>query len=774
VAATGADPIVLNDWTARQLQAAVGDRLRLEYYLWHEEGRLETASTELVVAAIVPIAGLAADRALVPEYPGITTALHLSDWDPPFPLDLSRVRPVDEEYWDRHRATPKAFVPIAVGQRLWGHRLGRFTSIRIADGAAVAAEYEAALRARLDPVALGLAVDAVRERALASAVGATDFGAYFTYFSFFLVVSALLLAALFFRLGLEQRAAELGLMRAIGFGPARLRRLFLSEAAILSAAGGVLGVALAAAWAGALMAALRTWWIGAVGTSALTLHLAPVPLALGAAVAMACAVGAAAWTLRDLARASPRQLLAGNVRGRTRARTGWAIAASLFAAALLLGVASAAGVVPLVPGFFGGAVLLLGALLAAARAWLGRNPGSLEASPGLAGILWLGVRGAGDRPGRSTLCIALIGFATFLVVAVGIFRRDTEGGEGRATGSGGYALIAESLVPIAHDPATREGRAELGLGADWPVRRVSRFHLREGDDASCLNLYAPRNPRIVAPEERFVADGGFRFRASLARTDAERANPWLLLRDDDPEAAVPVIADAASMQYVLHRGLGDEMAIERPGAPPLRLRFVAALEDSVFQSELIMGERAFRRLFPREDGYRVFLLDVPRPEEGGVVAALESALLDEGFDATTTRDRLAAYHRVENTYLSTFQALGALGLVLGTVGLATVLLRNALERRREIALLRALGYRPAHVSGMLLAENATLLGLGVAAGIVAALVAVVPAVMQRGGGLPVRAIAGVAAAVLASGLITSLLAAGVVRRSPLLAALRSE
>ena len=534
------------------------------------------------------------------------------------------------------------------------------------------------------------------------------------------------------------------------------------------------GLGGAALWAGALMTALRTWWIGAVGTRTLSLHVDAGPLALGAAIAVSCALAGAAWTLRDLARASPRALLSGGVPIQAGGRTGWGLAAAGLAAAVALGAASAAGAVALVPGFFGGAILLLGAALLATRAWLGRPPGSPATSPGVSGILRLGVRGAGYRPGRSTLCVALIGFATFLVVAVGTFRRDAEQDEGRATGSGGYALIAEALIPIPHDPATRDGRAELGLAADWPVRRVSRFHLREGDDASCLNLYVPENPRIVAPEDRFLADGGFRFRGALAQTDAEKANPWLLLREDDPAAPVPVIADAASMEYVLHRGLGDEMVLERPGAAPIRMRFVAALEDSVFQSELIMGERAFRRLFPGQEGYRVLLLDVPRPAEAGVVAGLESSLAGHGVDAVAVRDRLAAYHRVENTYLSTFQALGALGLLLGTVGLATVLLRNALERRHEIALLRALGFRPAHVSGMLVAENATLLGLGVGAGLASALVAVVPAVLHRGGALPAGAIAGVAAAVLLTGLVTSFLAAVLVRRSPLLAALRSE
>ena len=77
-------------------------------------------------------------------------------------------------------------------------------------------------------------------------------------------------------------------------------------------------------------------------------------------------------------------------------------------------------------------------------------------------------------------------------------------------------------------------------------------------------------------------------------------------------------------------------------------------------------------------------------------ATIEDALVDFGADATGTAERLAEFHRVENTYLSTFQTLGGLGLLLGTVGLATVLLRNVLERRRELALLGAVGYRRGH------------------------------------------------------------------------------
>ncbi|HEX9919616.1 MAG TPA: ABC transporter permease, partial [Pyrinomonadaceae bacterium] len=124
-------PILLNDWAARDLGARVGDAVSLDYYVWREEGRLETQTAEFRFAGVVPMRGLAADRELTPEYPGISGTESLSDWDPPFPLDLARVRPQDEDYWKQFRTTPKAFIPLARGQELWQTRYGKLTSLRL-------------------------------------------------------------------------------------------------------------------------------------------------------------------------------------------------------------------------------------------------------------------------------------------------------------------------------------------------------------------------------------------------------------------------------------------------------------------------------------------------------------------------------------------------------------------------------------------------------------------------------------------------------------------
>ena len=104
-----------------------------------------------------------------------------------------------------------------------------------------------------------------------------------------------------------------------------------------------------------------------------------------------------------------------------------------------------------------------------------------------------------------------------------------------------------------------------------------------------------------------------------------------------------------------------------------------------------------------------------------------------------------------------------------------VLLRNVLERRRELALLRAVGYQTKDLFLIVVAENAVLLGCGLSLGAIAAAVAVGPAALERGARLPISAFgAGLLVSVLAAGLLSSLLATRAALRAPLVASLRSD
>lgn len=769
----GRGEIRLNQWAADDLKAKVGDRVSLEYFLWSDEDGLTTSTAEFTLAGILPMNGEGADPTLVPDYPGISDAADISSWDPPFPVDLKRVRPRDEDYWDKYRAAPKAIISLEDGQRLWGSRYGKVSSVRLSGVAPINAQ-------AFDPAATGFSARNVRADALAAAQGTTDFGQYFLYFSFFLVVSALLLAYLFFAVGLEQRTTEVGALASMGFSAAKIRGLFIREGAILAAIGAAIGIVAAIAYSALILYGLRTWWIGAVNTTNLTLHIAPQWLAAGALGAFAVGLAALWAGVRAMSRRSARSLLKGDAPAITPRAS--LITKTLAAVLFVLGgvhlFAAITGAIDPTAGFFGaGGSWLVGGLLGASIL-LRRRRSSTTMGRGLSGMFALGMRHTSVRPARSVLSLALIAFASFVLVSVGAFKKDVTAEANNAdSGTGGFALMAESVAPMMHDPNTPDGRDGLGLETSDPIVssvKITRFRLRPGDEASCLTLYRPGNPRIIAPESRFYAQPRFKFSSSMASAPEEHANPWLLLKRTFDDGAIAAIADQTTLMYSLHLGVGDDFTFTPEGHAPVRLRIVGSLADSFLQSELIVGEDAFVKLFPRHEGYRVWMIEAPAGQESNVTTHLEDRMADFGLDVIDTHQRWASYHQVENTYLATFQALGSLGLLLGTIGLGAVLARNVLERKRELGLLRAVGFSPADIRGMVLSEGLALVGGGLLLGAGCAIVAIAPALRDRSQALPLTNLLGLVAVVLVTAVLASSLAIRLTSRAAITTAIKAE
>jgi len=786
--------ILLNEWTAEDLQARPGDRVSLSYYVVGSFGRLATERATFTLRGIVRLVGVGADPGFAPAYPGVTDAKSVADWDPPFPIDLGRVRDKDEAYWDRYRATPKAFVSLTDGQRLWAgqdQRFGRVTSIRLTsdqnrDLAALAAAFRRELLSQLDVGQVGLRFEPVREQAVAASAGTTDFGGLFIGFSFFLIVSAAMLVALLFRLDVERRSHEIGTLLATGFAPRTVAKLLLAEGAVLAGIGAAMGLAGALGYAWLMLAGLRTWWSAAVNAPFLRLEVTAVSLAIGCCASFVVALLAIMWSIRGLTRLSPSALLAGSIEAGRPAATRQAGRLSIVVAAGGLTLAIALIVISVVAdapsqtvAFFGSGSATLLACLAVFTRWLKSDQGGVIHQPGRLAWVRLGIRNAPRHRGRSILTAALVASATFVIVALQAFRLEAETGDhGRETGTGGFALLAEASVPLPSDLNTADGRAALGMSDDANETLVGvavmPFRLRTGDETSCLNLYRPRDPRILGATEAMIQRGGFRFGPTLAESEQERENPWTLLYRAFADGAVPVIGDESAVIWQLHLGLGKDLVIKGGRGRDVRLRLVALLKGSVLQGELVIAETEFARLFPSISGHSFFLIETPPSVAAVVGQTLERELGVFGFDATTTTGRLAELFVVQNTYLSTFQTVGGLGLILGTVGLAAVLLRNVWERRGELALLRAVGFSRVALGGIVLTENAFLVLVGLLVGVVPALVAVAPHVATRPASLPWLSLGLTVAAVFAVGVAAGLAAVIPALRAPLLPALRAE
>ncbi len=477
--------IVLNQWVADDMrkqgvELKPGDEITLEFFEPEStHGSVRESKITLTLAGITPMQGVANDRNLTPELKGVTDQQSIANWDPPFPYHPDRVRSVkpndqDEQYWDEYKATPKGFVSLATAQKLWASRFGRVTSIRIPAAEGMSAEDLATTVAtKLDPAAMGFNFLPVKEQGLQAAAGTTPFSVLFLSFSFFIIAAAVMLIALLFKLGMDQRASEVGTLLATGFSAAKTRRLLVAEALIVAAIGAAIGVAAGIGYAWLMVTGLNTWWRDAIVTPFLNLHLTPTSLIIGYVAGLLIAVATIAWSLRQMRRASVRRLLAGQsteerfvTSRRRRVAPIVSVAALAVAAGLVLFATRLAAEVQAMAFFGSGSLVLIG-LLAAVWDTLRRERtgGAIVASGGSqTALARLAVRNGARSPLRSTLTIGLVAAATFLIVAISAFRLDPpESIEEPTGGAGGFSLLATSDQPIYQNLQTPEGRAEAGF-----------------------------------------------------------------------------------------------------------------------------------------------------------------------------------------------------------------------------------------------------------------------------------------------------------------------
>lgn len=775
----------LNAWAADDLQAKVGDKIDLDYLVSKPDGAYRKDSLSLTLSGIVVMSGPALDRGLVPVFEGITDTDRIDEWTAPFPVDMKRIRPKDEDYWNRYKTTPKAFISFDTARELWargssGPNPGWVTSIRFKPKPGESlTQLHRRLLASLPKLTGYMVFRPVREIALKASAGTTDFGQLFLGMSLFLVIAGAGLAGTLMRLSAERRASEAGIMMACGFDSNRTRRVLLGEGLCLTIIGVALGVPLGVLYAAGVIAALRSWWIGAAGTSALWLHLTASSVAIGAASGLIVGAASVYIGVFKLTRNRVLDLLAGwqsiailpLARGPVRTRLFFA--SSLILAAVLL-VLPAAGVIQPQGAFFGGGALLLIAALAYADVALAR---ALSGKSGTISIRMLTLRSAAANRGRSLLAIGLIAAASFMIVAVAANTRNFSRLDytRKDSGTGGFALRAISSLPIRYDFGTPAGRAALGFPPEdeeiFRGVKVYRFLVSPGDDVSCLNLAKPTQPRLLGVPQEFIERGGFS--VTIQGRD-QGSNPWPALIPAGAGGSIAAFGDADSVMWSLHSGLGGTIDIDDEAGHPTKVGFAGLIHGSVFAGEVVTYEARFRSLFPSLTAPRYFLIEAPKDKVDRVAGSLRQNLGDMGLEVRTTWEILNSFASVQNTYLSVFLALGGLGLLLGTFGLVALILRSALERRREFALMLATGMTSAHLSRLLMMENAGLLIYGLVCGTVAALVAVAPHVLSTESGVGWGMIFAALATIAATGLISCAIAAKYVVKGALVEALREE
>lgn len=686
----GEGEVVINDWLAEDLRAQIGDELTMDYFVVESGSKLVEKRGVFTVKAIVKMEGPAADQRWMPDFPGVADVESARDWEPGLPLDLTRIRDKDDEYWENFKGTPKAFVSYEAGEKLWGNRWGKVSGMRIPGGKVD--DVSRSARGVLDPSLAGMQVMDFAGQAREAAKSPVDFAGLFLAMSFFLIIAAIALVAMLFRFNVEQRAEEGALLSAVGIRAGKITNWRIGEAFFVVLAGALAGTLLATVFCTMVLKVISSIW--GEGT-AFELHLSGGTIVTGIVVIVELSLLAVWLTTRKQAKQSASMRLNSGAEEEVGKPSRWATGFLVFGLLLVAGGIAMSFSAAAQGAFFlvGFGVLVTG--LAAFRKRLARIGSLGELSPdGMAKV------NLSRRASRSLTVVGVLAAGVFLVLSVASFRKN--GGENwqdKRSGAGGFAWWVETTSPV-NRPADAKGEV------DWfGLETLVPFRIGAGDDVDCFNLTASTQPRLLGVDPDLLEG---RFRTS---------DDWSFLKGD----GVPAFVDETTMMWVLKKKVGDELVYQDEWGNDFPITIAGVVKDSVFQGSLILDEAKLLEKFPSLGGYQLFLSPDEKARE-----TLQEETADLGGKVTATKDRLAAFHEVENTYIAIFNVLGGLGIILGSFGVGIVTARNLVERKAEFETLRVLGISKLRRSRIVKREVRSMVAWGLGLGLMSALIAVIP------------------------------------------------
>lgn len=761
---------IINRWTAEKLDVSTGDTITVRWFVVTPSNEFQEQARRFRIKEIWSMEALEKAREAIPLFPGLIDVESCTDWDIGMPMDEAALKDKDnEDYWNQWRQTPKLWVNLSAGQKMWGSRFGQYTAIHFPAGWGNAPALEKALLNKISPEMLGIRFNPVREEALHSVDQALDLGQLFLGMSFFLIFSAVLLSVLLFTFSLQQRASEMGTLLALGFPPSRIWVIFSIEAALLAVAGATAGMLAGAGYAALLLQGLRHAWAGAVAGTMILFHLKLKTLFSGFFAGAGIPLLAVCWTVWRQCRRPVRELLHRDFsqkKALTAAGRPGRLAQGLAFGGLLAGLIAVAAVFVIRPAatapfFFTTGAWLLGFGIYAWYLFL--RSFQMEKEGGSLSLNKLALQQLTRRPGRNTSAAALLACGVFIAISVISMQEDLgKHAAERSSGTGGFALFGETTAALTEAPKL-EGIDAVAL------------RLRQGDDAGCLNLTRAAVPGIYGVDPAVMKKRG------AFDKDADGASVWSLLEQESPDGAIPaLVGDMDTAMWGLkaktHPEKGDVLYYSDDEGKEISVRLVGALPMrlSVFQGSILISLDNFTRIFPSESGFRAFLFDSQNENTEETIRRLHRQEEKSGMQVETTLQRLEHFYAVERSYLSLFLVLGVLGVTLGALGIGVITARSRIERRAEWAMLQVLGYEKRHLLRLLVVENAAILLVAAILGGSASLTALLPSVLLSSTTLPLLLQFIGFLSMLAGGALSVALALLVTRSQSLLLDLRRE
>ncbi|MEI6696767.1 MAG: ABC transporter permease [Bacteroidota bacterium] len=732
--------IVINQWLADDLKAKIGDSLTLSYFVIDSLRNLKEDSSCYVVKAIIPTQNPLINRSLMPKFPGFAKAVNCMEWNTNLPINLGKIRDKDESYWNQYRGTPKAVISIAVGNKIWKNNFGDFTAIRFNDTAVCGINSthlspDQQILKMIEPNDINLRFTEVKQQGLLAAKSGVNFGELFLSLSFFVILAGLMLTVMLYVLSLEARKSEIGLLMSMGFTRKQIMNLRIYENTLTVLLGSIMGVLCGILYNYGLLVAINSVWNDIVRAPMMDVTIRPMTLLTGALSGFEISM----LSIYVITYFHLKKTVVGLINNHSQSiqnqknkynRLIQILMIFCFAASFGLVLYSGLTSVDYNANLFllSGALFMIACWLVVNKMMSRRNNKDTTKY----GWIALAFKNASRNSNRSLSILVLLSLGVFIVIITAANRKTFNGVENKnQSGTGGYKFWVETTMAVGNDLNTAQGKEKQGLGHDSLLKNVefAQFLSLKGDDASCLNLNHVEKPEIIGVNPG-VFDQRKSFSFETLKANVDKLHPWPELNKSYADNVIPAYADQTVISWGILKKIGDTLAYVNEKGKKLYLILAGGLNASVFQGKILIADQHFKENFPSVSASKLMLVDAAEEKLKAVDERLSSCFQDHGIEISKTNERLRQFNTVTNTYLSVFMILGGLGLIIASIGIGIILYRNLIDRKQEIALLKALGFPKSRIFRLIFAENLFLIIIGIIVGLASALIGILPSLIS--------------------------------------------
>jgi len=675
----------------------------------------------------------------------------------------------------------KAYITLNKAKQLWTNDLGNLTTIKVrpsqgTNSSLLAPSLGEQLNLSIGHKDAGISVSNIKLDSINSAKGVQILTETFIAFGAVVIIAGMVLIVMLVGALVEERKREIGTMRALGSKRGQVAKQFVFEGAALSSIASFIGIFVGVTIAYICIYLTNTYWPNIVEGNVISLHFTYTTIVVGfvagfliALITFALASYAASGmritdALKEAATAEvgaerrrapiaftilgilctlsfllldlgeSLSLLAGLLGpvliilaipflSSSYRRIGMAIAAPV---AILYTVLfdifyAAPSTSSFILFFLSGFIIVIACVLAialnfrtfaAADRWL---LGKLKAKTAVVTVALLNpIR----RLGRTALSIALFAIIIFTLVALSanIAGQQINLENAVKEQGGGYDVIGETSVSLRFDLGNLSARSEEGLGQFPSSTSVVQFLTFGSPGGTCTNLNKDLPPRLIGANESFIQDNQLKFSSALNHDIADSDLIWSDLEVSREDGAIPALGELNTVIWILQKDLNDYIEIIDEFGQTRKLVIVGILQNSVFPGSMFISENNIDMLYPIKAEYNFFLFKTPEPSS--FASYLETELGSYGMDAREVEEVVKENLSVEWSYMSLFQSLLIFGLFVGTAGLALRTAKAVFERRKEIGILRALGFTRNMVLKTFLLESIHIALIGILIGII--------------------------------------------------------